>query len=58
VKLADDEITLIFSTIRLGKTIEKSNVMIIEEGCKMLWHEICLPTSPFGFNMRFGYFCM
>jgi hypothetical protein len=32
--------------------------MFIEKGHKMLWHEMCLPTSPFGFNMRFSYFYM
>jgi hypothetical protein len=36
VKFAGDEIALISSTIKFGKTIKKSNVMIIEEGCKIL----------------------
>jgi hypothetical protein len=36
LKLAGDETTLISSTIRVGKTIKKSNVMSIEEGHEML----------------------
>jgi hypothetical protein len=56
-KVAGDELALRSSTTGLGKII-KSNVLSIEEECKMLMQSMCQPTPPFGLNLRFAYFCI
>ncbi len=40
----------------LGKSIQKSNVLSIKEEHAMVSQAVCQPTSPYGFNLRFGYF--
>jgi hypothetical protein len=42
----------------LGKSIKKSNVLFIKEEHAMFSQVVYQPTSPYGFNFRFGYFCI
>jgi len=58
VKIASDEGTSRMSNTSLGKFIKKFNVFFIEEEHAMFSQLVYQPTSPYGFNFQFGYFCI
>lgn len=58
MKVVSDETTLHSSITSLSKFIKKSNVLSIEEKCKMLAQLMCQPTFPSSLNLSFKYFCM
>jgi len=56
VKVVSEKTTLRASNAGLRKSIKKSDVLSIEEQHAMLSQMVCQPTSPYGHNIRFGYF--
>ncbi len=58
LKIASDETTLQLSNASIGKSINKFDVFFIEEKHAMLSQMVYQPTSPYGFNFKFGYFCI
>jgi hypothetical protein len=46
------------SNASLGKSIKHSNVLSIKEEHAMPSQVVCQPTSPYGLNIKFGYFCI
>jgi len=58
VKIASEEVTSQMSNASLGNSIKKCNVLIIEESMLCFHKVVYQPTSPYGFNFRFGYFCI
>jgi hypothetical protein len=58
VKIASDKATLQMLNASLGKFIKKSNILFIEEEHAMFSQVVYQSTSPYGFNFRFGYFCI
>lgn len=56
VTFVGNKVILQASNVGLGKSIKKSDNLTIKEERLMLAQLICQPTSPVGFNLRFGYF--
>jgi len=58
VKIASDETTLRKSNASFGKSIKKLKFFLIKEKHVMFSQVVYQPTSRYGFNFRFGYFCI
>jgi hypothetical protein len=58
VKIAGDEATLRTLNASLGKSIKQSDVLSIKEEHAMPSQAVCQPTSPYGLNIKFVYFCI
>jgi len=58
VKIASDETTLQMSNASFGKSIKKSNFSFTKEKHVIFSQVVYQPTSRYGFNFRFGYFCI
>ncbi len=56
MKMVGDKTTLCASNVSLGKVIQKSDVLIIDEMKKMLQQDIYQLTTPTRLNLHFGYF--
>jgi hypothetical protein len=57
LKVTSDEVTFLSSTTSLGKLTKRFDILFVEE-CRMLIQMIYQPTSPYGLNLKFGYFYM
>jgi hypothetical protein len=53
----NDEVAFFSLTTSIGKSIKKFDVLFIEE-CQILIQMIYQPTSPYSWNLNFGYVYM
>ncbi len=58
IKVVWNETSFWASTIGLGKSIKKFNLLFVEKEQRMLAQATCQPTSPYNLSLKFGYINM